>query len=325
MPHPTPPSRLVSTLATFLLLFTFAHAQQPMNRPIGVYPGNPNEYFGPALMPSGGYRNLALHRAVWQSSSYDFNLTSQLITDGIVADGEAAWLRVATPDGELPVHQRESAIDGNDWTCVTVMGGDTWLQYDWHGMSIDVDEVELVGSMAYQPASPMGFALRLLTSVDGWQWRVADEWQGDSLPGTPSRRRVHSDPNKSGGSDSDLLPTRNLRHTFKLDGGSTAHLRLEMSVPAAAHWTITELKMRRHGKPATGILPATRFVSAWRSAGCSDEWVTIDLGTIDPVALQGPYMTAQSVPTAPFVLTYERDLNVTLARLEASIAELATN
>lgn len=52
---------------------------------------------------------------------------------------------------------------------------------------------------------------------------------------------------------------------------------------------------------------------------------TIDLGTIDPVALQGPDMTAQAVPTAPFALTYERDLNVTLARLEASIAELATN
>lgn len=51
---------------------------------------------------------------------------------------------------------------------------------------------------------------------------------------------------------------------------------------------------------------------------------TIDLGTVDPIALQGPDMTAQAVPTAPFELTYERDLNVTLARLEASIAEVAT-
>lgn len=52
---------------------------------------------------------------------------------------------------------------------------------------------------------------------------------------------------------------------------------------------------------------------------------TIDLGTIDPIALQGPDMTAQAVPTAPFRLTYERDLNVTLARLEAAIAEVATS
>lgn len=52
---------------------------------------------------------------------------------------------------------------------------------------------------------------------------------------------------------------------------------------------------------------------------------TIDLGTIDPTALVGPDMTAQAVPSAPMQLTYERDLNVTLARLESAIAELATN
>lgn len=53
------------------------------------------------------------------------------------------------------------------------------------------------------------------------------------------------------------------------------------------------------------------------------ESVTHDLGTIDPTALVGPDMTAQAVPTAPFALTYERDLNTTLARLEAAIAALA--
>lgn len=53
--------------------------------------------------------------------------------------------------------------------------------------------------------------------------------------------------------------------------------------------------------------------------------VTYELGTIDPTALVGPDLTAQAVPTAPFALTYERDLNATLARLEAAIAELATN
>ncbi len=251
MPHSPLPSRLTAMLAALLLLATFAHAQQPGNRPIGIYPGNPDQYYGPALMPGGDYRNLALHRMVWQSSSYDFNLTSQLLTDGIVADGEAAWLRVATPDGELPVHQRESAIDGNDWTSVTVVGGDTWLQYDWHGMSIDVDEAELVGSVAYRPAAPKGFALRLLTSADGRRWRVADEWRGDSLPGTPSRRLVHSDPNKSGGSDDDLLPTRNIRHRFKLGNSPTAHLRLEMD-----HHRTSDAPLRpaRHRHPARHAL-----------------------------------------------------------------------
>ena len=51
--------------------------------------------------------------------------------------------------------------------------------------------------------------------------------------------------------------------------------------------------------------------------------VTHDLGTIDPVPLVGPDLTAQAIPTAPFALTYERDLNATLARLESAIATLA--
>jgi hypothetical protein len=51
--------------------------------------------------------------------------------------------------------------------------------------------------------------------------------------------------------------------------------------------------------------------------------VTHDLGTVPLVPLVGPDLTAQTVPTAPFVLDAERDLNVTLARLEAAIAALA--
>ena len=52
-------------------------------------------------------------------------------------------------------------------------------------------------------------------------------------------------------------------------------------------------------------------------------YVTIDLGWTDAIPLCGPDLTAQAVPAAPFALTYERDLNVTLARLEAALAALA--
>lgn len=51
--------------------------------------------------------------------------------------------------------------------------------------------------------------------------------------------------------------------------------------------------------------------------------VTHDLGYVAAVPLCGPDLTAQAVPTAPFRLTYERDLNTTLARLESAIATLA--
>ena len=257
-----------------------------MNRPIGQYPGNPSEYYGPKLVQDDSYRNLALHRMVFQSSAWDFNLTSQQLTDGIIDEHSPAWLSVTTPEGPLPPHKREACFDGNDWTCNILMGGDTWLQYDWEGMSIDVDEVEMVCSMAYREDAPQGFRIRLLTSDNGKFWVTADEWAGDSLPGAASYRRVHSDPNKNSGDD--LLPTRNINHTFHVKGKTISHMKLEMTTPAAVHWTITDLKLRKKGQRVKGILPSEHFVSAWRSLGNKDEWVTIDLGasaTIDKIKL----------------------------------------
>lgn len=258
-----------------------------MNRPIGQYPGNPSEYYGPTLVKDTSYRNLALHRTVYQSSCWDYNLTSQLLTDGIIDEHYPAWLNVTTPDGPLPPQKREACLDGNEWTSNIIMGSDTWLQYDWENMSIDIDEVQMVCSMAYREDAPTGFKIRLLTSKDGKKWKVADEWKGDSLPGEPSWQRVHSDPNKNSGSD--LLPTRNIDHTFHIKRGQLqgllellhgSHMKLELITPAAVHWTITELRMRKAGQRATGILPSEHFMSAWRSLGSSNEWVTVDLGSI---------------------------------------------
>ena len=216
---------------------------QQLNRPIGQYPGNPSEYYGPTLVQDNSYRDIALHRMVYQSSSWDFNLTSQLLTDGIVDKEPPAWLNVTTPEGPLPPHKREACIDGNEWTSNIVMGGNTWLQYDWENIAIDIDEVEMVCNMAYREDAPRGFKIRLLTSKDGKRWKVADEWTGDDLPGEPSYRRVHSDPNKNSGDD--LLPTRNIDHTFKLNGKPFSHMKFEMVTPSAVHWTFTELKMRK--------------------------------------------------------------------------------
>ena len=53
-------------------------------RGVGVYPGDPKDYSGPSMVvDETNYRNLALHRPAYHSSSYDYNLTAQLVTDGI--------------------------------------------------------------------------------------------------------------------------------------------------------------------------------------------------------------------------------------------------
>ncbi len=278
---------IILSLAITTLAATMSGQQ--LNRGIGQYPGSPDENFAPIAEANGSYRNLALYRTVYQSSAWDFNLTSQLLTDGFIDTGAPALLNVTTPDGAVPPHKREAAIDGNEWTCNILMGADTWLQYDWQGMSVNANEVEMVCSMAYREQDAgKSFDIKLLTSQDGKRWKVADQWSGKTLPGEASPTRVHSDPNKNNGNDEDLLPTRNIDHRFRVAGGAFSHMRIEMRMPGAVHWTITELKMRANGRRARGILPATHFSSTWRSLGTVDEWITIDLGNtavIDKVRL----------------------------------------
>ena len=77
-------------------------AQEP-TRGVGVYPGDPAESFAPALVPdTTTYRNLALRRPAYHSSSRDYNLTAQLVTDGIPAAGAPRWLSTATQPARDP-------------------------------------------------------------------------------------------------------------------------------------------------------------------------------------------------------------------------------
>src|SRR5271155_2878476 len=79
----------------FLFLFSTALAihAQPYTKGVGIYPGDPRENFSPSFkIDSVHYRNLALHRPAYQSGAYDYDLTAQLITDGIVDTALPGWI-----------------------------------------------------------------------------------------------------------------------------------------------------------------------------------------------------------------------------------------
>ena len=102
--------------------------QSEFTRGIGIYPGRPTEDFSPVMKPDHTYRNIALHRAAYGSSSYDYNLTAQWLTDGVTTTADPLFLEVSTPAGSLPRREREWAIDGGEWTRNILMGADTYLQ-----------------------------------------------------------------------------------------------------------------------------------------------------------------------------------------------------
>jgi len=66
-------------------------------RGIGSYPGSPSEDFSPSLAPDPStYRNIAHLRSAYASSSHDYNLVAQLVTDGIITDKEPQYIDLLT-------------------------------------------------------------------------------------------------------------------------------------------------------------------------------------------------------------------------------------
>jgi len=71
-------------IVTFSFISIFALNAQEYSRGVGVYPGDVREDFLPVIgIDTTNYRNLALRRPAYHSSSYNYNLTAQLVTDGI--------------------------------------------------------------------------------------------------------------------------------------------------------------------------------------------------------------------------------------------------
>lgn len=274
--------------AVLLSSFSLAGYGDEKNLGIGLYPGSPNENFAPTMVQDNTYRNIALHRTATASTTYDYNLTAQLATDGFVSASDMAYLTASTNSGTLPKREREWAIDGGEYTRNILIGSNAWLNYQWHGMKVAADKVKILCTMAYDENSKGGYTLRISTLRNGKTVILGQE-KSNGLPGKASRYKAHSDPNKVT-DDGNLLPTRNIETTIDIPGGAsgTDNLKVEFIMQGAAHWTVTELKFFCDGAAVTDVLPSREFTSAWMSAGGGEQWLRIDLGaqaTFDKVRL----------------------------------------
>ena len=267
----------------FLALICWAatiQAQVEQTRGIGIYPGRPSEYFGPTIVQDNVLRNLALHRAVYQSSShaaYDGNLTAQLLTDGIIHHGEPAWLEVCRNDQPLNTADREKTLNESEWSSVVTEGSLATLSYSWHGMVVEPDEIVVEGFVAYDEEQPFhGYQITCQITEPGGKKRSMTA-QGHTLPGTPYNRKVSSDPNKQTGATE--ASARSLKQSFRMKGGcklGTLHFTFDQQ--NALYWSIKEVTLLRKGKRLTSILPADHFRSVWMTQ--EKGWVWVDLGAM---------------------------------------------
>ncbi|MBP3714328.1 MAG: discoidin domain-containing protein, partial [Phocaeicola sp.] len=248
-------------------------------RGIGMYPGDLKEYMAPKMEKDFTYRNIALHRAVYQSSSYDFNLTSQLVTDGILCEKEPNILIARTPDGELPKREKEWAIDAGEYTRNILMGEDTFIEYEWTDQTIPAQGITIKGSLAYDAEKAInGYKILVQTSADGTDWEEAAKIESSGLPGEATSWKAHSDPNKT--TEQATLPTRSLNMDIDLKVTKPfKKFKLSMQMDGAAHWTFTEIQFKDKQQQVMNTLPSQIFNSAWMSADGNEQWVYVDLGT----------------------------------------------
>ena len=260
-------------LCLFMLQAVPLHAQ--LSRGIGVYPGNPDEYFGPQIERDTVYRNLALHRAVYQSGAHDLNLTAQLLTDGVVATSQPAFLEVLANGEPLPHNERKLTINNSEWSRIPVEGSMATLTYRWSNMDIEADEVIVEGFVAYDQDKPFEhYSMQCeVMGAKPYTYTI----KRDTLPGRLRRRKVINDPNKQ--TEEATAMARELKETFKLRGKRTfSSIELTFRQNNAFYWSIKEVTFMRNGKAVRNIFPAQRFTSVWKAG--KDDWAYVDLSTV---------------------------------------------
>jgi beta-galactosidase/beta-glucuronidase len=258
-------------LAGSIACTAFCTAQQ-FSRGIGVYPGDPTQYDGPHMVIDKlTYRNLALHRPAYQSSAYDYNLTAQLVTDGIKERGLPQWVVTATSNkGVLAKNDREVFLDGNPTSAVFLNGVKPWAEVDIEGEGAipEVDHADIwIRKGRVKPDSK--WSIRILGSDDRHTWTEAGHLDATGFPNV-----------------GDDQPS--FREAIDLLGAVKYHAyRVEFSSDSIQSFGVAEVEFFDKGKPQPLTGPEV-FSSSWMSEGTGDEWVSVDLGaicTIDRVVL----------------------------------------
>jgi hypothetical protein len=251
-----------------LLVTTMSLDAQESTRGIGIYPGDRREDFAPVLEPDATtYRNVALRRPAFHSSAHDYNLTAQLVTDGIKDARAPRWIVVSTSkDGVLARHKREWIADDNWVSTVDLPGPSVWVQLDLGGGDepLEIDRVDVETRVESRSPQPENWTITVQRSDDGNTWTDAGRASGMS---------------RSGG---DIAPSISLAAPSR-----SRSYRIVFDDPRAVTWRVSEIRLARKGQPVR-IGGPYDFTSAWKSAGSGEEWVYVDLGAhveIDRVAL----------------------------------------
>ena len=239
-------------------------------RGLGIYPGSPGEDFGPVLVPdTTTYRNLALLRPAYHSSSYDYNLTAQLVTDGIKATALPSWVVTSTNmEGPISKIEREFFLDHNATSTINLRSSPAHVEIRLGGGTNvpTVDRIDLLVVAIARGSKPRDLNFVVSVSGDGREWKEAGSI---SNPETASI---------AGYPFGFAMPGQLFRPSISLTAPIRSRFyRIECKAPNVAEWHIGIVAFFNQNQRVE-IGGPYNFTSAWMSAGLDEEWVYVDLG-----------------------------------------------
>ena len=250
------------------------------NRGIGVYPGNPAEDFSPILSVDKTYKNIALNRAVYTSSSYDYYLTGQLITDGIVEESLPKYLTMETSEGKGIKREREWLTDQHPYTRLYLNGQKAHIIMSLHnGWKEDFNAIKGEFLVSYMKENADGsHEVKISASNDGKEWTLLNIIKGEKFIGNESRPIMHSDPDKADALGNQLLPTRQFFIDTTLpETVGYSMLRIDLEMKGAEQWIAANVDIYKNDD-IVSLISSKNFNSTWMSLGTQTEWVFVDLG-----------------------------------------------
>jgi hypothetical protein len=276
--------RIAFVASLLIMLCMLSFAADKYTRGVGIYPGNSAEDNAPEMVPDNTtYRNLALHRPAYHSSSYDYNLTAQLITDGIKDTKLPRWLvTTLSKTGITNKIDRELLVDHNGFSSVNLGGPEGWMQFELAGGNapLQIDRIDLQARIRAASApeiyfsanpqqkppqtSPGDWTCTVLGSDDGQSWKELGQATGP-IPPPPA-------PAMFG-------PTANLvKVSVPFSGVSSSRIyRVSLKSTFQGNWYVNDVDFLNGNQPVEVGGPYN-FSSAWMSEGKGEEWIYVDLG-----------------------------------------------
>ncbi|BEG97800.1 glycosyl hydrolase 2 galactose-binding domain-containing protein [Bacteroides sedimenti] len=238
-------------------------------RGIGVYPGNPQENFSPKLVPDNEhYRNVAKLKSAYHSSSYDYNLTAQLITDGTITDKQPPYINVSTPKGDLPKNEREWLFDRGPYSECNISGDNVYLQLALNDCHTLINKIIINGRVSFNQQRNNGYEIVCYGSNDKKNWKELGKNKGNEFIG---KEQAQADsPGKK--------LTRHFNQTITFNKTvDYIYYKIALKMAGAQEWKISAWDFYCNDKQVL-ITPSKYFNSTWMSAGNSNEWVYVDFG-----------------------------------------------